>query len=164
MVESYVGVAFGHSLVNSLRALFPSVDPGILFPGYYLFAVTSLIVITAYALTESVIWKRLVVLTIALCLLPPTSTEYKLLYFFIPFYYFINCSSITKFGKTYTILFALLFVNKGYIYFNGMQHITLNAVANTGIMLSMLLLIVFERHCHRLISILRINKVSGQVA
>jgi len=145
MIESYSGVYFGHSLINSLRALWPGLQSDLLFPAYYLFAGIVLILMTIYAtLIEKVLWKKVAVLVIALCLLPPTSTEYKLLYFFIPFFFFVNHDVKSKSDALHTFLFGLLFINKGYIYFHGDQYVTLNGIANTVIMIAMFIVILVE--------------------
>ena len=100
---------------------------------------------TIYAtFMEKVLWKKIAVLVIALCLLPPTSTEYKLLYFFIPFFFFVNHNVRSKTDSLYVLLFSFLFINKGYMYFHGDQFVTLNGVANTAIMVVMLILILLE--------------------
>jgi len=88
--------------------------------------------------------KKVAVLVIALCLLPPTSTEYKLLYFFIPFFFFVNHDVRSKSDALHTFLFGLLFINKGYIYFHGDQYVTLNGIANTVIMIAMFIVILVE--------------------
>ncbi|MBT3811770.1 MAG: DUF2029 domain-containing protein [Candidatus Marinimicrobia bacterium] len=145
MIESYSGVYFGHSIVNFLRALWPNLQPASLYPAYYVFAGITLILMTIYAtFMEKVLWKKIAVLVIALCLLPPTSTEYKLLYFFIPFFFFVNHNVRSKTDSLYVLLFSFLFINKGYMYFHGDQFVTLNGVANTAIMVVMLILILLE--------------------
>lgn len=146
MVKSYTGVYFGHSLLNSLRALWPGLQIDSLFPAYYLFAGAALVSMAIYAtLIERVLWRKIAILVIALCLLPPTSTDYKLLYFFVPFFFFVNHEVRSKTDRLYVVFFSLLFINKGYFFFHGDQFVTLNSVANTVIMVSMLIVILVER-------------------
>jgi hypothetical protein len=145
MIKKYFGVYFGHSLVNSLRALWPNIKIESLFPSYYIFAGCVLILMTVYAaLIERVLWRKIAILVIALCLLPPTSTDYKLLLFFIPFFFFVNYDVRSKTDSIYTLLFSALFINKAYLYFHDNQYVTLNIVANTLIMIGMLIVILVE--------------------
>lgn len=145
MVNSYTGVYFGHSLVNSLRAVWYQLPMNLLFPAYYFFAAGILIMMIIYVvLIERVLWRRIAVLVIALCLLPPTSTDYKLLYFFIPFFFFVNHNFRSKTDFIYALLFSFLFINKGYFYFHGDPYVSLNGIANTVIMISMLIVILLE--------------------
>lgn len=145
MVKGYYGLHFGHSLVNSLRTLWPNIQVKLLFPVYYIFMGCNLILMTGYAaLIERVLWRKIAVLVIALCLLPPTSTDYKLLLFFIPFFFFVNHDVKSKTDSIYTVLFSTLFINKAYLYFHDHQYLTLNIVANTLIMISMLIVILMD--------------------
>jgi hypothetical protein len=160
MIESYSGVYFGHSLISSLQALWLGLQIDLLFPAYYLFAGIALILMTIYAaLIEKVLWKKVAVLVIALCLLPPTSTEYKLLYFFIPFFFFVNHDVRSKSDALHTSLFGLLFINKGHIYFHGEQFVTLNAIANTIIMVSMLIVILVGHLIGSWLKVIKLDKL-----
>jgi hypothetical protein len=146
MVKGTAGIHFGHSLLNTYRTFFSITNIDELFPIYYFYMVIIFLILTLYAsFFEKFVWKRILILVIGLCLLPPTSTDYKLLLFFIPFIYFCAEKKSTNFDILYTILFSLIFINKAYIEFNNDQYTTSNGVLNSFIMSFMLLLILFER-------------------
>ncbi|WP_341915036.1 glycosyltransferase 87 family protein [Polaromonas sp. YR568] len=145
MVESTSGISFGHSILNSFRTIWPDVQTKPFMPIYYIVSGMSLLSLTGYAIVSAMeFWKKIAVLCIALCLLTPTSTDYKLLFFFIPCFYFITNYKTAKTDVLYTILFGLLFISKGYLYFNGNQFMSLNNLMNTAIMICMLGVIFVE--------------------
>ena len=90
MITGPAGNHFGHSLLNGLRIVmgddaFPPMQK-ILLPylvlSIFIFSVLSLFII----FVERVFWKRIALLVVSMCLLPYTSTDYKLLHFFIPLF------------------------------------------------------------------------------
>jgi hypothetical protein len=150
MVIGIAGNHFGHSLLNAIRVImgdsFPPMDQ-ILKP-YMAFAVVSFGLISAYIiLAERVYWKRVTLLVICMCLLPYTSTDYKLLHFLIPIFLLINHrdnneAPAPRSDGIYVSLLTLLLVPKSYFYFHNDPISTLNGVFNAALMIVLLLLIV----------------------
>lgn len=153
MVMGSGGNNFGHSLLNGLRIVMGDAFPPmqkILLPYLALSTVIFSMVSLFIIFVERVFWKRIALLVISMCLLPYTSTDYKLLHFFIPLFLFIN------YGKTeakesepydlfYILLFSLLLIPKNYYYFHDNPLYTLNNVLNPILMIALLLLIVRSR-------------------
>jgi|LakMenEpi03Aug12_release.lakeMendotaPanAssembly.Ray.scaffolds.fasta_scaffold384956_2 hypothetical protein len=154
MILSNAGNHFGHSLLNSLRMIlgedFPSMT-NVLKP-YLLFALTIFLFISFFIIfIERKLWKQVTLLVACMCLLPYTSTDYKLLSFFIPLYLFINDNSKKNpepFNFFYIILFSLLLIPKSYGYFQKWPLYTINSVLNTLIMIVIILLIITTSFLH----------------
>jgi hypothetical protein len=154
MILSNAGNHFGHSLLNSLRMIlgedFPSMT-NVLKP-YLLFALTIFLFISFFIIfIERKLWKQVTLLVACMCLLPYTSTDYKLLSFFIPLYLFINDNSKKNpepFNFFYIILFSLLLIPKSYGYFQKWPLYTINSVLNTLIMIVIILLIITTSVLH----------------
>ena len=145
MIMSGAGIHFGHSLLGALRILLPQFIPPmqkVLFP-YFVFTLVVFIGLSAYIIrTEKVFWKKVTLLIVAMDLLPYTSTDYKLMHFFIAFFLFVNAKSEDPLDLYYVLGFALLFIPKDYTYFNNWPYNTLNVVLNPFIMLALGLMIV----------------------
>lgn len=153
MVLGGSGNVFAHSLLNGLRILllgdFPPMQkvllPYMLFT-LFIFTLVSLFII----FVERVFWKRVALLVICMCLLPYTSTDYKLLHFFIPLFLFINYKKtafdkVEPFEPLYLILFALLLIPKNYYYLHNDPYTSINNILNPMIMIMLLIMIVKSR-------------------
>jgi hypothetical protein len=145
MIVSGAGNHYGHSLLNGLRVAFPSLFPSmgpIMFP-YQIFVVAiSLLMFGYLVFFEKIFWKKIAILVMLMDLLPFTSTDYKLLYIFLPLFLFINHSKKSRSDAIFIILFSLLLIPKDYFYFNNWPMATFNVVANPIIMLIILGLII----------------------
>jgi glucan phosphoethanolaminetransferase (alkaline phosphatase superfamily) len=154
MIMGIAGNHFGHSLLNGLRIAvgdesFPAMQrimlPYLAF-STFIFSMVSLFII----FVERVFWKRITILVICMCLLPYTSTDYKLLHFFIPLFLFVNHSKTSEeesepFDIYYILLFSMLLIPKSYYYFHDSPLYTLNNVLNPIIMIALLSLIVWSK-------------------
>jgi hypothetical protein len=147
MIINDAGNHYGHSLLNGLRIILPGMFSSmraIVIP-YEIFASIAFVLIAAYVIfLEKVFWKKIACLVMAMNLLPFTSTDYKLLYIFLPLFYFINYPR-NKYDLIFIVLFSLILIPKDYLYFNNNPLSNLNVVANPIIMLLILLIIILSR-------------------
>ncbi len=157
MIMSSSGNAFGHSLINSSRiimgGLFPPMDL-IILP-YLIFSIIFLAFISTYIIfIEKTFWKKVALLVTTMCLLPFTSTDYKLISFLIPLYLFFISreDDLSKFNIIYTILFSILLIPKNYLYLRGDPFCSLNNISNTVIMLTIMYFII-SSNCNSILSV-----------
>ena len=152
MILDNSGCHFGHSLLNGTRSLLLNTSndlsrfiPSILMP-YFCFTLVFFAALALYIiLIERVFWKQAALLVLAMCLLPFTSTDYKLMHFMIPLFLFINAEKSEKsekFDAVYLVLFAFLFIPKTYFDLHGDPSLHEADILNPLVMLAMLLLIV----------------------
>ncbi len=149
MVIASSGNAFGHSLLNSLRMIFPSFPPVASIATLYLsFVFISMVAITFYLCKyESILWKRVMIIVSAICLFPMTSTDYKLIHFLLPLFLLINhndLSSEKRMNKIFLILITLILVPKHYFYFHNNPFYNINNIANTLLMILIPMVIILD--------------------
>ena len=149
MVNGGSGNAFGHSILNALRMLMPTFPPikSITTP-YLGFVLIVLVGITFYILKfESVLWKRAMIITSAICLLPLTSTDYKLMHFLIPLFLLINHNDLPseiKKNRIFLMLITLILIPKHYFYFYDSPFNNINNILNTLLMIVIPVMIIFD--------------------
>lgn len=147
MIIDGAGNHYGHSILNGVFALFAWTFPYLqkIIPLYIGIISISTLLISSYLIFfEKVFWKKVASLVMIMNLFPIVSTDYKLLYIFIPLFFFINYPKKNKYDTIFLILFSLLLISKDYLYFNNNPYMSLNIVANPLIMLSILSLIIFS--------------------
>lgn len=145
MVVQRPGNHFGHSLLNGLRVLLGQTEPltKTVLRSYFVFTVACFAALSYYIVRiEQVFWKRVALLVCAMCLLPYTSTDYKLLHFFLPIFLFVNHPLPEKYDMLYAVLFGLLLIPKSYVKLYHLHFYTTNVVLNTAAMLVMVGFIV----------------------
>jgi hypothetical protein len=158
MVNGPSGVHFGHSIINGVRAWmgdkFPSME---LIKGpYMVFAIGTFALLASYLFrTRPPLWKTMTLLVVAIDLLPYTSTDYKLLHFFIPLYLFINHeeeegASAGRLRWIILWLFVLLLVPKSFHYFNRSPLLTLNVVLNPCLMIALAAAVILSHRPERI--------------
>jgi hypothetical protein len=149
MVNGGSGTAFGHSILNALRMIMPIFPPIKTISTPYLgFVLIILSGIVFYILKyESVIWKRVMIITSAICLLPLTSTDYKLLHFLIPLFLLINHNDLPseiKKNRLFLMLTTLILIPKHYFYFYDSPFNNINNILNTLLMIVIPVMIIFD--------------------
>ncbi|MDB5896194.1 MAG: hypothetical protein JWQ88_3725 [Rhodoferax sp.] len=148
VVNVPLGMHFGHSLLNGLRAVFADALPAmnLLRKPYQVVAVVALLLLALRLVaTRPPLWKTVTVLVIAMCLLPFASADYKLLHLFIPFYLYLNeprAEGSPRRDWAFLWLFALLLVPKTFGSLHGMPLLTLNMVLNPLLMLLLAALVL----------------------
>jgi hypothetical protein len=145
------GLYFGHSLFGVLKLLIMSAAPGglpqvligSLLKPYTFFVVIAAIVLVAYIVFfEKVFWKKVAILTISMCLFPYVSGDYKLLYFYLPMFFYINSKVRESMDGVYATLFALLLIPKDYYHLPFMPEVSSSIFLNPLLMLLMLFAIL----------------------
>lgn len=148
MVIGGSGNAFGHSILNSLRLALPAFPPikSIATP-YIGFVLIVMLAVTYYILKyESVLWKKVMIITSAICIFPLTSTDYKLLHFLLPLFLLINHNDLPsekKKNRIFLFLITLILIPKHYFYFYGSPFHNINNILNT-LMIAISLLIIHD--------------------
>lgn len=99
---------------------------------------------------EKLFWKQITLLTLIMILLPYVSSDYKLIFLFVPIWLFINEKAASKFDTAYTILFGLLMIYKPLMIFSVhayklTQLVTLGIIVNPIIIMLFIGLIIFEQ-------------------
>lgn len=149
------GLYFGHSLWGMIKIIVGYLYPDslkinivLLYSIYSKIAFAFLIfLILVILFIEKKFWKKTALLVFAMNLLPGVSADYKLMYIFIPLFFFINEKRSDIYDWIYTVLFALLLIPKNYFHFifpsYGINNqANMGIIANPVIMLTMLFLII----------------------
>ncbi|MFA6281502.1 MAG: hypothetical protein WCY05_03255, partial [Candidatus Omnitrophota bacterium] len=116
----------GVSLFAMLKLIFIktgliyTIDLG-LFKLYYFLLVSLLFVFMSLFIIfiERSLWRRMMLLTSMMLLLPHCSSDYKLIYIFLPLYFFVNTKEDRKSDLFYSFLLGFLLIPKDYHYLNG---------------------------------------------
>jgi hypothetical protein len=140
MVSSTSGLAFGHSIANTLKIIFPYLNTSTLIHPIITIIGIPIFLYSCYLAyrVNFLIYKIILPLT-ALCLFTPTSTDYRLLYFTLPVIIIINNKTDFKFSLHYLIMICLLLIPKDYYFFNGDLYQNTNSIFNTLLLLFLLL-------------------------
>ena len=145
MVVNLAGNHFGHSLLNAARVVTGQTKPlsQFLLNGYMVFVMACFAGVALYVVKyEPLFWKRVALLVCAMCLLPYTSGDYKLLHFYMPLFLFINQNDGDPLDSLYIALFSLLMIPKSYLKFYHLDFYTSNVPLNAGVMLVMVAAII----------------------
>ena len=153
MIQGWSGIPFSHSLLNAYRLIIgphccgphnAMFNP---YPYYYIFAVIFLSFIVYRIVNMRKISHKFILAASALCLLPVTSTDYKLMYFLIPIIILIKSSRKSIFENFLLFFITLLMIPKGYYFvhkflfgYPGGQYFYFNS--NTIINATILLLLI----------------------
>jgi hypothetical protein len=130
-------------LLNFSQTFFSS-KTFVLIYDYLSYAVT--IITLFFVWQEKVFWKQLTLLICNFLLLPYVTYDYKLIFLFIPLWFFVNTEKTSKFDLVYIILFALLFIPKNImISFPEGSRTSFSAIVNPVIMILLTVLIIYEQ-------------------
>tara|TARA_B100000941_G_scaffold53477_1_gene34529 strand:- start:444 stop:1682 length:1239 start_codon:yes stop_codon:yes gene_type:complete len=150
MIIGYNGVFFGHSLLNSIRLLMTPNESFMIsfmteYYSYILFLSTFLILMSCLISLKikSLIYRYIFILS-ALCLFRPTSSDYYLIQFLIPFVALMLCKKNYIFDMKILIAVCLLFLSKNYYIFYDNNYITSNTILNTILLLFIYFIIVLN--------------------
>jgi len=148
MVFSGAGVHFGHSLINSAKILFdnfPQIENIItVYSGLSIFCLIGLIIFLCWY--KLPLWKQVCLTVCAMCLLPYTSTDYKLMHMTLVLLLFFDAepNRNRRIEYVYLILITAILIPKNYFYFNSNPLLNLNNVMNTSCMLALVFCIFLE--------------------
>jgi hypothetical protein len=114
---------------------------------YFAFAVSYFSLVLIYLFKfETQTWKKVLLLTFSMIILPQVGFSYKLISVYLPLYAFANSQKNSqtsiKFNMAYCILFGLLLIPKE---FQNVAGESISVMLNPGIMLTMMLLVVADR-------------------
>lgn len=116
--DNSCGMVNGSSLFMLLKLLFcqitkhPLISTHLLLKIYNIFSFFMLLFVVYFTLKEKYYWKQLLLLTIYMVTIPAFIYDYKLIFLFIPMWFFINTQEKSKFDLIYVILLGLLFIPK----------------------------------------------------
>lgn len=152
-----VGMRFGSSIFMTLKLIFcrltaQPIISTIAFTKIYDIACYFITAITMFFVwKEKIFWKQLTLLTCNFLLLPYITYDYKLIFLYIPVWFFISEKEKTKFDLIYVILFGLLFIPKNIII-NVVQTgptvvewFSLSIIINPILMIILTCLIIYEQ-------------------
>jgi len=122
-----------------------SLDMAIFFKLYLVFAISIFVLIAVYALrTAQALWEKAAFLTFSMIMLPHLSSDYRLIYIFIPLIFFIvETHSNTKFAFCCAIMFALLLIPKQYMFLSGLITDSGQRDVGIGTVLNPIIIILF---------------------
>lgn len=86
-------------------------------PYYAAMCATGALVAFYVIFSESDLWKKVSLLTLAMLLFPHMSADYKLIHLFLPLCLYVSAESRFKYDRLFVWLFGLLLIPKGYYYF-----------------------------------------------
>ena len=102
--------------------------------------------ITIFAVwKEKIFWKQIMLLTLHMLIIPFIIADYKLIFLFVPLWFFVNAKEKSKFDFGYSILFGLLLIPKKYLPLGLFSHIPFSTVINPFIMLLFMGVIIYEQ-------------------
>lgn len=149
MIISTSGNHYGHSLMNAIRVVmgeefFTAKDHMHSYPIFTLIVFGFVSLYTVFV--EKVLWRRVALMVVCMCLLPFTSTDYKLMHFYLPAWLFFNdmdAPSTQKADIGYGIAFgSLLTLKTMFWYFYGSGLYTTNGPINAIIMVGLIVSIM----------------------
>ena len=160
MIQGWSGIPFSHSLLNAYRLI---IGPNNImfnpYPYYYIFAALVLFFIIYRIIRMKNISHKFILAASALCLLPVTSTDYKLMYFLIPIIILIKSSrknwvdsfllgsmTLLMIPKGYYFVHKVLFGYPGgqYFYFNS------NTIINAAILILLIAVTIWASYNEKL--------------
>jgi len=146
MVLSQAGIHFGHSIYNSLCILLPSIVGNRLGLNIYLTLTLIFFVLVLFYVyrTPMEFWQKVCLSSALACLLPYTSTDYKLILFLPALFLFFNSINKSKYNYLYNLLITLLLVPKNYLYFNNNPLHSLNSIMNTSILIFLVIILFLD--------------------
>ena len=150
MIIGYNGVFFGHSLLNSIRLIMTPYEGYMIkfMTEYYSYILLSsgLLILASSLIAlkiQNTIY-RYIFIVAALCLFRPTSSDYYLIQFFVPFIALIVEQRNYKFDHIILISTCLLFLSKNYYLFFDNNYITSNTIINSLLLLFIYLIIIIK--------------------
>jgi hypothetical protein len=154
-IIGHEGLYFGHSLFGLIKLILMPLahyDPLRLAPMveqagkyYFLAAIFAGAAVSLYVLfIKQELWKQVAALFCMIMLLPPISPDMRLIYMYIPVLLFINSEKPGRRDAWYCVLFALIFIPKGYLHYQSNPEITSATSLSPIILLSLLCLIMYE--------------------
>jgi hypothetical protein len=144
MIGTESGMHFGHSLLSSMKIIYPSLPTMKYIP--YVSAIGLLLFIFAVYLSSkaNAVYLKILLPLCVICLFPPISTDYKLIYFTLPLILLLSIDDCRKIVLINIILICLLLTPKDYIYWNNNIYQNLNSILNTSIILILFLISAFN--------------------
>lgn len=155
-VNNNFGMVNSSSLFALLKLIFcnltvkPIISTFILAKIYNVLSLFMTGFIAFFAFKEKVFWKQLMLLTLYMALVPSVVLDYKLIFLFIPLWFFVNAKEKSQFDIFYIIFLGLLFIPKYFVipeFIWGImgRAFSVSTILNPIIMLLFIGLIIFEQ-------------------
>lgn len=140
----------------------PIVAPDLLVEVYKYFSLIASAIILFFVAKEKLFWKQISLLTLQMLLFPYLTNDYKFIFLFVPIWLFVNSTTKSKFDRDYSILFALLLIPKSVTILTPSMGdgwcFSLSLIINSGIMMTLIGLLIFEQIKQKPIAFLANNK------
>jgi len=154
--DNSFGMVNGSSLFVFLKLLFCQLTPTPIISTFLLsniYTILSIIITIAVVILtfkEKIYWKQLTLLTFYMVFIPTVMYDYKLIFLFIPLWFFIKSKEKSNFDLTYVILFGLFFLSKYLVipeFLWGIEGraFSISLILNPIIMVIFVSLIIYEQ-------------------
>lgn len=147
ILSDFGGLAYNNSLFGILKFVDLVMNKVInlkLLSLVYFVSVVSMYMILVYLMWYKNLkrWEIMTIITFAMLLFPYVSFDYKLLFVFIPIFYYIREEDTSSIGIIPIILFALLLIPKNFYFLYA--NISISVFLNPLIMVSLILIILLN--------------------
>lgn len=102
-------------------------------------------IVLFFSYREKTFWKQIALITLCILTFSPVVLDYKLIYLYIPLLLFMDSKEKSKFDLVYIILYGLMLIPKKVLMIGLNAGIFLSKITNPFIMLSFIVLIIFEQ-------------------
>jgi hypothetical protein len=94
---------------------------------------------------EQEFWKKTLIITCGILLIPSSSADYRLILFYIPFFLWLESPRHSRnFDTVYCVLFGLLFIPKSYFHLSAFPQVSGSVLFNPVLMLIFIVAISVE--------------------
>jgi len=121
-VVDKAGLAFSHSLFNFFNIFLKKSWIKLIMKPYMIVTVALFGLIVYQLKYQMELWKKVLVLTICMCLFPFVSNDYKLVHFYLPFMLYFESDVDKKINPLILTMIGFLFIPKRYFIFKNIQH------------------------------------------
>lgn len=154
--DNSCGMVNGSSLFMLLKLICcqitktPIISTHLLLKIYNIFSFFALIFMVYFISKEKSYWKKLSLLSLYMVLIPTFIYDYKLMFLFIPLWFFVNAEEKSKYDLIYVVLFGLLLLPKYFViptFLWGIEGLgfSISLILNPVIMILFTGLIIFEQ-------------------
>lgn len=116
--DDSLGMINGSSLFAALKLIFchmtktPIISTDLLLKLYNIFSAFFFVLIVYLVFNEKSYWKQLALLSLSMAMIPTIMYDYRLIFLFIPVWFFINAEEKSKYDFLYVLFFGLFFLAK----------------------------------------------------
>lgn len=146
--DNSFGMVNGSSLFIFLKLLFcqltstPFISTALLSKIYAVLSIILTLGVSILTFREKTYWKQLALLTFYMIFMPTVVYDYKLIFLFVPLWFFVKAKEKTRFDLAYAILFGLLLLSKHLVIPETLWGVE-GKVFSISLILNVLVMVVF---------------------